>query len=83
VSALLPIEFVATRPSDECGCPEEEWLIGSITLTLHNEPDGSIHAFLDSGDWDAEQMFPDLRALDAARPAVFDWAQRFIMGDAE
>jgi len=83
VTKLLNVEFVETRPSDECGCPEEEWLIGGVTLTIHAEPDDSLHAHLDAGDWDAEIFFSDAPTLDLIRPRVFDWAHGVIMYGAQ
>lgn len=51
---------------EDCGCPEEEWVMHNTHVTIHLEPDGSGHAFFDTGDWDTEHHFdvstmPDLR----------------------
>lgn len=45
-------ELLEQRPSEDCGCPEELWLMGSIEVTLHMERDGSGHILLDGGDWE-------------------------------
>lgn len=31
-------EFLGSKPSDECGCPEEDWVIGMFNVTMHLEP---------------------------------------------
>jgi len=81
---MLPhIRFQATRPSEECGCPEEEWLVGGINLIIHHDPDGRVHAFMDGGDWgEADAMFPGFASLDEARPTVFDWATSVLRGES-
>lgn len=45
-------ELLEQRPSEECGCPEELWLMGNIEVTLHLEADGTGHILLDAGDWE-------------------------------
>lgn len=60
-------KLLKTGLSDEgCGCPEEEWIIMNTHVTIHLEPDGTGHAFYDTGDWDSEELFnvstmPELR----------------------
>lgn len=38
------------RPSEECGCPEQEWVMWGVSVTIHEEEDGSGHIFMDFGD---------------------------------
>lgn len=45
-------ELLEQRPSEDCGCPEELWLMGNLEATIHLEADGTGHIFIDSGDWD-------------------------------
>lgn len=76
-----PREFVNARPSEECGCPEEEWLVAGLTLVVHLEPDGTGHAILDSGDWDAEEVFRRVATIDDVREAAFAWCDVFVWHD--
>ena len=48
----LQIEIIERRLSEDCGCPEEEWMVGSLVVTLHQEDDGTGHILLDAGDWE-------------------------------
>jgi hypothetical protein len=41
-------------PSEECGCPEEQWVIHGALVTIHGEGDGTGHVHVDYGDWDHE-----------------------------
>jgi len=45
-------KLVECRLSEECGCPEELWLMGNIEVTIHLESDGSGHIIVDAGDWE-------------------------------
>lgn len=54
----MDCELLKSGLSDEgCGCPEEEWSILNTHVTMHLEPDGSGHAFYDTGDWNDEKLF--------------------------
>ena len=60
-------ELIAARPSEQCGCPEEEWIIANLGLLIHFEEDGSGHIIIDGGDWEAGRSvaavsMDDLRA---------------------
>lgn len=48
------MQLIAERASEDCGCPEEEWIMRNINVLIHFEPDGSGHIILDAGDWDDE-----------------------------
>lgn len=79
---IYPVQLVDIGRSDECGCPEEHWLIGSIDLTIHTDPDGSVHAFMDGGDWgERETSLHGFASLDAARASAFDWAAGVLSED--
>lgn len=67
-------EFVDKRLSDECGCLEEDWVIGMLYTTIHVEPDGSGHIFIDCGDWDDEKLV-DTKSIEELRLAAVDWAK--------
>lgn len=45
-------ELVEQRPSEDCGCPEEVWIMSNLEVTLHLEDDGTGHILIDAGDWD-------------------------------
>ncbi len=53
-SDLMNCRLLIARPSEECGCPEEEWLVENLLLTVHFEPDGRGHIIIDGGDWEVE-----------------------------
>lgn len=50
------MEIMIQRESDECGCPEEELIIGMFCVIIHLEPDGGGHIFIDCGDWEDEKL---------------------------
>lgn len=39
-------------PSQDCGCPMEQWLYMGLELTLHFEAPGEVDVYVDAGDWD-------------------------------
>lgn len=51
---MTTARLIDARLSDGCGCPEEDWIIDFIDVTIHIEPDGSGEIFVDAGDWQAE-----------------------------
>lgn len=48
----LKVKFVSSQPSEQCGCPEEDWIMGVIEVTIHLEEDGSGHLLFYGGDWE-------------------------------
>lgn len=76
--------FVEARASEECGCPEEAWLVDGINLIIHIEPEGHVHAFMDGGDWgQAEIMLYGETTIDGARAAALTWATDMVSGPAQ
>lgn len=69
-------EFVGERLSDECGCPEEDWIIGMLFVTIHLEPDNSGHIFIDCGDWDDEKLV-NTNGMEELRIAAENWVKSF------
>lgn len=69
------------RASEECGCPEEVWLVGHVETTIHVEPNGHIHCIMDAGDQQAEMTFHDLPSLDVARDLVLGWAKAMLFSN--
>lgn len=67
-----PIELLARVPSEECGCPEELWLIDGITLLFHFEEDGTSDAFIFAGESELENHFI-ARDLSDLRAKSFQW----------
>lgn len=47
---MVDVEIVTSRLSDECGCLEEDIIIGMVFVTIHLEGDGYGEAFLDYGE---------------------------------
>lgn len=66
-------ELIDTRASDECGCPEEDWVIGMLFVTIHLEPDGSGHIFLDGGDWGTDEKIVPCDGIEELRTLAHEW----------
>lgn len=66
-------ELVEQRKSDECGCPEEDWLIGLLFVTIHMEHGGGGHIFIDCGDWEMEKLV-EAESIEELRVKAVDWA---------
>lgn len=66
------VDIIASRKSDECGCPEEDLLVGMFDVTIHLEPDGSGEAFIDCGEWQEEKKFI-CSGIDDLRQQVADY----------
>ncbi len=69
-------EFIESRKNDECCCPEEDWIIGMLYTTIHIEPDGSGHIFIDSGNWEDEKLVPT-KSIEELRVAAVNWVESF------
>lgn len=67
-----PVRMMARVPSDECGCPEELWIIDGITLLFHLEEDADSDAFIFTGEFEAETSIK-ARDLDDLRAKAFQW----------
>ena len=52
LEAAFACKLVEARPSEDCGCPEEEWIMDTLVVTIHLEEDGSSHIAIDAGDWE-------------------------------
>lgn len=72
-SMLTHADFLSAQCSDECGCPEEEWVIGMLHVTIHLEPDGSGHIFLDGGDWGDDEKLVECNDLEDLRKQAANW----------
>ena len=68
-------EFLASRKSEECGCLEEDWIMGMVDVTLHIEPDGNGEAFLYNGDTELEVTF-ECSGIGDLREKVADYIQK-------
>lgn len=75
---LTEPQLLERRASEECGCPEELWLVGGVETTIHEEGDGTVHCFMDSGDAQCEVVLHSLGTLDAARPVALGWATAML-----
>ncbi|OUV22139.1 MAG: hypothetical protein CBC55_04935 [Gammaproteobacteria bacterium TMED95] len=62
--------------SDECGCPEEEWIIGQLHTIIHMEPDTGGHIFIDCGDWDDEKLV-ECNTMEELRMKAVEWCDSF------
>lgn len=68
-------ELLCQRSSDECGCPEEEWNIGMLHVTIHLEPLKGGHIFLDGGDWGEDEKLVDCDGIEDLRAKAVEWVQ--------
>lgn len=64
--------LLSQHPSEDCGCPEEEWEMNGLFVIIHLEADGKGHAFIDCGDWEDEKLF-DVETMPALREAARQW----------
>ena len=48
----LKVKLVSSQPSEQCGCPEEDWVMDNVEVTIHLEEDGSGHLLFYGGDWE-------------------------------
>lgn len=69
-------ELLEKRPSEDCGCPEELWLMGSLEVTIHLEENGEGHIFADAGDWD-DDLFVNCSGMADLRKQAADWINTF------
>jgi len=66
-----PIQLLARVPSDECGCPEELWLVDGILYLIHMEEDGTGEIFVFLGEDEIEHQY-EAENLDGLRAAMFE-----------
>jgi hypothetical protein len=72
----LQCQLLEQRPSEECGCPEELWLMGNLEVTIHLEDDGSGHIIADAGDWDAD-LDVECDGMADLRSKAVQWIDQF------
>ena len=73
-----PVELLAALPSEDCGCPEELWMMDGIIYLIHFEQDsrGEITSF--HGEYEGEQFERDARTFGELRAALFHAHQEII-----
>lgn len=49
-------ELLEVRTDEDCGCPEELWLMGDLEVTLHLEKNGQGHIHLDNQHWEDDKF---------------------------
>lgn len=69
-------ELLEERPSEDCGCPEELWVMGSLEVTIHLEDNGEGHVIADAGDWDGD-LFVTCSGMADLRKQAADWINTF------
>lgn len=75
----VELQLLEARASEECGCPEELWLVGGCETTIHVEPDGDMHCIIDNGSEAAEMTFQgSIGSLDDARDLLLGWAAAML-----
>lgn len=79
LAGRIDVELVEKRLSEECACPEEEWLVNGCTTIIHMESDGKMHVLIDSGDDGAtDMMFHSIASLDDGRDLGLGWARAML-----
>lgn len=69
--SAAPIRLVARTKSEDCGCPEEHWVIDGLEYLIHmEEGDGVGEIFGFYGDWDFEIQVAAL-SIDDLRAEMF------------
>lgn len=53
----MEVEIVKSYLSSDCGCPEQELVVGMAVVTIHLDPDGTGDAFIDMGEWQVELSY--------------------------
>lgn len=69
-------ELLEQRPSEDCGCPEELWMMGNLEVILHLEEDDSGHIIADAGDWEGD-LFVDRANMEELRRHAAEWINTF------
>jgi hypothetical protein len=57
----------------ECDCPVRHLHVDGVCLEVHYEPDGSVHALCDAGDWQDETTLVGVADLDDASARTLLW----------
>ena len=65
----MSVEVVKSYLNKDCGCPEQELVIGMAVVIIHLEPDGTGDAFIDMGEWQSEEIF-DCTTMDELKEKV-------------
>jgi hypothetical protein len=68
--------LIETRASEECGCPEEEWIFRGVEIVLHAEADGSGDVICHGEDWQHDILLPAPATMEDMRAAAFAWVGR-------
>ena len=70
---------VFVGPSEECGCPEEEWEVMGCPMIVHIEPEGSGHmVFLPNEDNEIDIAFHGVSTIDELRWQALDYANHWL-----
>ena len=73
------MDFIERRKSEDCGCPEEDWILNGIYTTIHLEDDGSGHILLDFGDNGEEDKLVECDgSMKKLLSIANDWTQEFL-----
>lgn len=73
----LPRRLIEARPSEECGCPEEGWIVGTLEVLIHYEASGSGHIIVDAGEWQDEEFVDPCPSMDHLRNRAFDKCEAY------
>tara|TARA_R110001583_G_scaffold34982_5_gene116929 strand:- start:5967 stop:6215 length:249 start_codon:yes stop_codon:yes gene_type:complete len=71
---------VCERLNKDCGCPEEDWIMNGIYITIHAEPEGQGTMIADFGEWEEEQLV-EASGLEDLRQLAETWTLTFHAGN--
>lgn len=74
-----PVTLLAALPSEDCGCPEELWRIGTVEMLIHMEQNGDGHILLFTGDDDREWIVA-ARDMNDLRAEMFSHLSAYFAG---
>ena len=68
-----PVRMIAALPSEECGCPEELWIVNTFEVLIHFEASGASEMFVYTGDYEIEKSFEGCRNMNDLRAKMFQF----------
>jgi hypothetical protein len=69
-----PPRIIADRASEECGCPEREFIYRGVDVLIHFEGNGSSEAHFDTGDWTMMHVdLPPATSIDKLQAHAMAW----------
>ena len=67
-----------SRPSEDCGCPEEDWVLSGLFVTIHLEEDGSGHIMM-IGECSETEKLVACNGIEDLRHQAAEWAKELVV----